>query len=113
MRSRFTSVFSAVILAGVVSGCALKALASTETQVVEVRDNQLVIDGEKQPQLFGAEIQYFRLRGGQGRNIPRAKVIELWNKALDRAVEAGMNFVSFYIPRFFLAQDLSGLGSVN
>jgi hypothetical protein len=65
---------------------------------VEVTHNQLVIDGQAQPQLFGAELQYFRLRGGYGRNIPRATVIALWNKALDRLVEAHMNSVSFYIP---------------
>ncbi len=66
--------------------------------MVEIKQNQLVVDGQPQPQLFGAEIQYFRLRGGEGRNIPRARVIELWNKALDRAVEAKMNTVGFYIP---------------
>jgi hypothetical protein len=38
------------------------------------------------------------LRGGPGPNVPRAQVIALWNQALDRAVEAGMNAVSFYIP---------------
>ena len=65
---------------------------------VEVRQNQLHIDGVAQPQLFGAEVQYFRLRGGYGKNIPRAQVIALWNKALDRLVEAKMNAVSFYIP---------------
>jgi hypothetical protein len=65
---------------------------------VEVRENQLFLDGEKQPQLFGAELQYFRLRGGYGPNVPRAKVIELWNKALDLMVEAKMNAISFYIP---------------
>lgn len=65
---------------------------------VKIHDDQLWIDGVAQPQLFGAEIQYFRLRGGPGPNVPRAKVIALWNKALDRAVEAGMNSVSFYIP---------------
>lgn len=48
--------------------------------------------------LFGAELQYFRLRGGYGRNIPREKVIALWNRALDRMVEAKMNTISFYIP---------------
>ncbi len=66
--------------------------------VVDIRDNQLWIDNQAQPQLFGAELQYFRLRGGQGRNIPRAKVIALWNQALDRMVEAKMNAISFYIP---------------
>ena len=65
---------------------------------VKIEDNQLWIDGQAQPQLFGAELQYFRLRGGQGRNIPRAKVIDLWNRALDRMVEAKMNVISFYIP---------------
>ena len=61
-------------------------------------DDQLWLDGQAQPQIFGAEIQYFRLRGGNGPNIPREKVIALWNQALDRAVEAGMNTVSFYTP---------------
>ncbi len=65
---------------------------------VEVIKNQLHVNGVEQPQLFGAEIQYFRLRGGQGKNIPREKVLEIWNRALDHAVEAGMNSVSFYIP---------------
>lgn len=60
--------------------------------------NQLWVDGVAQPQLFGAEVQYFRLRGGYERNVPRAKVIELWSKALDRLVEAHMNAISFYIP---------------
>jgi glucoamylase len=75
---------------------ALSATASAG--VVEFRNNRLFIDGKAQPQLFGAELQYFRLRGGQGRNIPRAKVIALWNEALDRMVEAKMNSISFYIP---------------
>ena len=65
---------------------------------VQISHNQLVIDNVTQPQLFGGELQYFRLRGGYGRNIPRAEVIALWNKALDRMVEAKMNTVSFYIP---------------
>jgi hypothetical protein len=65
---------------------------------VEIRAGQLLIDGQKQPQLFGAELQYFRLRGGYERNVPRERVIALWNKALDRMVEARMNAISFYIP---------------
>jgi hypothetical protein len=65
---------------------------------IQMDENQLWIDGEAQPQLFGAELQYFRLRGGQGPNIPREKVLDLWNKALDRMVEAGMNVICFYIP---------------
>lgn len=66
--------------------------------VVEFKNNTLHIDGDSQPQLFGAEVQYFRLRGGDGRNISRAKVRELWNKALDRLVEIGANTIGFYIP---------------
>lgn len=65
---------------------------------VEIKSNQLFIDGQPQPQLWGGEIQYFRLRGGAGRNIPRQKVIELWSRALDAAVAAKMNTMSFYIP---------------
>ncbi|MBC7540367.1 MAG: beta-galactosidase [Bacteriovorax sp.] len=76
----------------------LLLFSSTAFSQVEVRENQLVVDGTKQPQLFGAELQYFRLRGGYGMNVPRAKVIALWNKALDRLVEAKMNAISFYIP---------------
>lgn len=65
---------------------------------VSFKDDQLLIDGVAQPQLFGAELQYFRIRGGYERNIPRARVMELWGKALDRMVEAKMNAISFYIP---------------
>jgi beta-galactosidase GanA len=72
----------------------LSAYAGT----VQIHDNQLWVDGKAQPQIFGAEVQYFRLRGGTGRNIPRSVVIALWNQALDRVVEAKMNAISFYIP---------------
>ncbi|MGZ3742804.1 MAG: beta-galactosidase [Pseudobdellovibrionaceae bacterium] len=65
---------------------------------IQVRKNQLWIDNKPQAQLFGAEVQYFRLRGGFERNIPRSKVLELWAKALDQVVEAKMNAISFYIP---------------
>ncbi len=73
-------------------------ISSVQAGVVSFSEHQLLIDGKAQPQLFGAELQYFRLRGGYGKNIPKARVIELWNKALDRMVEAKMNTVSFYIP---------------
>lgn len=74
------------------------ATIAAHAGVVTFADDQLWIDGKAQPQLFGAELQYFRLRGGQGPNVPREKVIALWNKALDRMVEAKMNTISFYIP---------------
>jgi hypothetical protein len=74
------------------------SLPHASAGTVKIQNDQLMIDGQAQPQIFGAEVQYFRLRGGTGRNIPRAQVIALWNQALDRVVEAGMNAVSFYIP---------------
>lgn len=74
------------------------ALALSPPEKVLIYKNKLWIDGQAQPQLFGAELQYFRLRGGSGRNIPREQVIALWNQALGRMVEAKMNVISFYIP---------------
>ena len=65
---------------------------------IEIKNDQLLVNGEGKPQLYGAELQYFRLRGGYGRNIPKQTVIEHWNRALDAMVEAKMNAVSFYIP---------------
>ena len=78
--------------------CLLLPTIANAVPHVEVQKNQLHIHGVAQPQLYGAEVQYFRLRGGYGRNLPRTQVIALWNKALDRLVEAKMNAVSFYIP---------------
>jgi glucoamylase len=71
---------------------------SARAGTVEIKNNQLHIDGRPQPQLWGAEIQYFRLRGGPGRNIPREEVLTRWARALDSAREANMNAISFYIP---------------
>ncbi len=73
-------------------------VTAAASRSVTVKDNHLVVDGQKQPQLFGAEVQYFRLRGGYGPNIPRETVLALWNKALDHFVDAKMNAISFYIP---------------
>ncbi len=75
-----------------------KAFANPRQKKVQIHSDQLWIDGQAQPQLYGAELQYFRLRGGAGRNIPRSQVIALWNQALDRMVEAKMNAIGFYIP---------------
>jgi hypothetical protein len=74
-----------------------KDLFRTEN-IVQIRKNQIVVDGVPQPNLYGAEFQYFRLRGGYGKNIPREKVLALWNRGLDEMVAAGMNTISFYIP---------------
>jgi hypothetical protein len=71
---------------------------SDTSKLVSINDGVLSVDGQSLPIVYGAEIQYFRLRGGAGRNIPRKTVIDLWNKVLDRAVEAGMNAVSVSIP---------------
>ena len=65
---------------------------------VELGRDRLIVDGKVAPYLFGAEVQYFRARGGSGRNVPAAEVEKLWNKMLDRVKEAKMNSVTFYIP---------------
>ncbi len=66
--------------------------------VYQIKNNQLHLDGVAQPQLFGAEVQYFRIRGGYEPNRPRADVMKLWEAALDHLVESHMNTISFYIP---------------
>lgn len=71
---------------------------TAQAGIHQIKQNQLWIDNQPQPQLFGAEVQYFRLRGGFERNLPRARVMTLWAQALDRLVEAKMNTISFYIP---------------
>ncbi len=65
---------------------------------VEITTDRLQVDGKPAPFLFGAEVQYFRARGGSGRNVPAIEVEALWNKLLDRVQEAKMNAVTFYIP---------------
>jgi hypothetical protein len=65
---------------------------------VTFSDNELKVDGIAVPYLFGGETQYFRARGGSGKNVDRKVVIALWNKLLDRVKEAHMNIVSLYIP---------------
>jgi len=79
---------------------AIAVLISSLSQagVVNFTDHSLQIDGIDQPQLFGAEVQYFRMRGGVGPKVPREKVMALWSKALDQVVAAKMNMISFYIP---------------
>ena len=83
---------------GILAAIVLIATASESEARVQIKNHQLNVDGRPQPHLFGAEVQYFRMRGGYGPNVPREKVIALWTKALDRAVEAKMNTVGFYIP---------------
>ena len=65
---------------------------------VEVGKSSLSRDGKEIGYLFGAEVQYFRARGGSGRNVPKEVVVKLWNTLLDRVSEAGMNTVTLYIP---------------
>ncbi len=72
--------------------------APAATARVHVDADRLFVDGDATPFLFGAETQYFRVRGGPGRNVPRAEVERLWDKLLDRVAEAGMNTVTFYVP---------------
>lgn len=73
-------------------------VSSNKQSRVRFENHQLYIDDEQIPQLFGAELQYFRIRGGQEKNIPKSKVVELWTEALSRMKEAGMNTICFYIP---------------
>ena len=82
-------VFATVVGLSYSSWIAAKELAAPSDGVFETLP---------QEQIYGAEIQYFRLRGGPGPNIPREQVLALWGKALDAARDAGMNMVSFYIP---------------
>lgn len=65
---------------------------------VSVNDGVLLFDGVPQPIIYGADFQYFRLRAGVGKNVPRKNVLDLWNKVLDRMIEAGMNAISISIP---------------
>ncbi len=78
-------------------GCWSLSLSAAPPHVALSAD-QLFVDGRAAPYLFGAEVQYFRARGGPGRNVPAETVYQLWNRLLDRVVEAKMNAVSFYIP---------------
>ena len=94
MKNSIETIYSALVAILIT----VSTLSCASAGIIEVKSNQLFIDGKAQPQLFGAELQYFRLRGGLGRNVPREKVIALWNAALDRMVEAHMNAISFYIP---------------
>ncbi|MBK9038818.1 MAG: beta-galactosidase [Bdellovibrionales bacterium] len=67
-------------------------------QKVEIKNNRLHVGSNPEPFLFGAELQYFRLRAGHGANIPADKVYQLWESALGQMRRAGMNSLSFYIP---------------
>src|SRR5882757_1595916 len=96
MGGFFRTVLAAISFSAILS--TTFAVFEANAGVVEFKNNLLFVDGESQPQLFGAEVQYFRLRGGTERNIPRETVIDLWNKALDHLVEMHANAISFYIP---------------
>ncbi len=70
----------------------------TSEQAVGIKNNRLTVGDKNEPFLYGAELQYFRLRGGHGPNINADKVYALWDKALKQMKKAGMNALSFYIP---------------
>lgn len=98
MKQTFIMTLLSGFLAGEFLAVELVSSPAHAANTIEFKNNMMFVDDESQPQLFGAEVQYFRLRGGSGRNIPRDRVIELWNKALDRLVEMKSNAISFYIP---------------
>lgn len=92
------------------SACSFLALISvtqTATQTVftrtahagtvEIHSHQLWIDGAPEPQLYGVEIQYFRL-GAEARNMPKEEILDRWNKALEHAYSMGANAISVAIP---------------
>lgn len=84
------------IFLGVILACAVSS--GSVNQNIEIKNHRLHVGSHAEPFLFGAELQYFRLRGGHGKNIPAEKVYRLWDKALRHMREAGMNALSFYIP---------------
>lgn len=63
-----------------------------------VSNDRLYVDGQVVPYWFGGEVQYFRARGGAGRNVDAAVVDKLWDRLIDRVLEAKMNAVSVYVP---------------
>src|SRR5690606_30516615 len=62
------------------------------------KSHQLHINQRPLPLIYGAELQYFRLRGAYGKNVDRSVVIETWRRAINHMKSVGMNAVSFYIP---------------
>ncbi|MDP6155090.1 MAG: beta-galactosidase [Candidatus Thermoplasmatota archaeon] len=61
---------------------------------VRIIDGNLLING-KETYLYGGELQYFRIRD---ENHDADRTWKMWEETLDLMVDAGMNFVSFYIP---------------
>ena len=61
---------------------------------VRIIDGNLLIDG-KETYLYGGELQYFRIRD---ENFDADRTWSMWEETLNLMVDAGMNFVSFYIP---------------
>ena len=74
-----------------------QALFNAEN-VVQIKNNQIVVNGIPQPVKHTGEIQYFRLRGGYEKDVPRERVVAAWANALDNAVKMGADSMSFYIP---------------
>ena len=65
---------------------------------VYIQNGILYIDGVPQSFLYGAEIQYFRARGSCQKNIDPEITYTAWDELLNKAKEAGINTISFYIP---------------
>ena len=80
--------------------CGFQPLAARESttpsfnQTVIISEGELEINGEP-VYLYGGELQYFRIRD---ENHDASVTWSLWEQTLDQMKDAGMNFVSFYIP---------------
>ncbi len=60
------------------------------------RTTRGLLDAEGRPALlYGGEIQYYRIRD---RRLDPARTLDLWRDRLDRVVDAGMNYVTTYVP---------------
>ncbi|MEK7865369.1 MAG: beta-galactosidase [Planctomycetota bacterium] len=79
-----------VVLAAILA----TSCAFAQAPRVEIRDGQLFLDGVA-TYLYGGEVQYFRVRDAA---FDEARTKAMWAETLDRMVEAGMNFVSTYVP---------------
>ncbi len=70
------------------------SLACAQTPRVRIADGQLLLDGQA-TYLYGGEVPYYRIRDAA---FDEARTKQMWADTLDRVREAGMNFVSTYVP---------------
>ncbi len=91
-------VLRVILFSIVIFSMLAEVKAQTTSNSISVVNGQLYLNSEEAPLLYGAEVEYFKIRGGPEKNISKKVVVDLWARALDKIVEAGMNSVSFHIP---------------